>query len=82
MQTVDDSTIDHVRKSVVNHNFADSTDWVEGLEELADMSDDDIESIVSFRPFLFPLPLGVSPQQAQQDRELYDRICLEVGLVP
>jgi hypothetical protein len=35
----------HVRSAVVGHNWLDLGDWVSALDELADLSDDEIEGL-------------------------------------
>lgn len=37
--------LDHVRKSVVDHQFTDTSDWAQGLDELAGLDDKTIDGL-------------------------------------
>lgn len=43
----DSTTIARVTRVVFNHGFADSFEWLEGLDELATLTDEEIEAIAS-----------------------------------
>lgn len=73
MSPFDDTTIAHIRKSVVSHGFCDPTDWSIGLDELSHMNDEEIDILTS--GWLQP---GVSREQAMKDRELFDRVSNEM----
>lgn len=77
MSPFDDTTIAHIRKSVVSHGFCDVADWVSGLEELSQLDDSDIDALVTDPTKR--LPLGVTPEIAKRDRELFNRESATIG---
>lgn len=77
MPPFDDTTIAHIRKSVVSHGFCDPSDWSLGLEELSHLDDSDIEALVTDPAKR--LPLGVTHEIAKRDRELFNREIATTG---
>lgn len=72
MQTVS-STLDHVRHAVAHHAFLDAADWRVGLDELARMTDDEIDLVASDGDFWPCLPMGVTAEQVKKDRATFER---------
>ena len=76
MQTVHESTTQHVRRAVCHHDFIDSVDWATGLDELATFTDDEIDALTQDEPsdlIIFEEAEPVTPEQTAKDRELFDR---------
>lgn len=71
MSSFDETTVAHIRKSVVMHEFIDSMDWCLGLDQLSCLDDSDIDALVTDPARR--LPLGVTTEIARRDRELFDR---------
>lgn len=77
MSPFNDTTIAHIRKSVVSHGFCDPADWSLGLEELSYLDESDIDALVTDPAKR--LPLGVTPEIAKHDRELFNRANAATG---
>jgi hypothetical protein len=76
MLDLDDHITAHVLKAVVNHGFADPSDWADGLDELSTFSESEIELLAASEPdhvWSRKRPIGVTKKQAREDRKLFER---------
>jgi hypothetical protein len=65
------TNLSRIRRNVYNHGFSSPTEWADCINELASLSDAEIDECCCETWDRWPsLPLGVTAEQAAKDREL------------